>query len=66
MEENKINYDDISKALINMCESTDICDNETAKGMTSSKKKDILKSNKENSFSKFTGEIKKRQINKEN
>lgn len=66
MEEKKINSNTIADALINMSENTGICDKETAKGIRSSKKKDVLKSKKDGSFSKFMGEIKKRQDKKEN
>ena len=66
MNEKNITTDDVANVIINMSESTKICDAETAKGFKTSKKKDILKSNKEGSFSKFTKEIKKRQEKKEN
>ena len=65
MERKKVDTDTIATALVNMCENTGTCDEETAKGMKSSKKKAILKSTKEGSFSKFMSEIKKRQEKKD-
>ena len=55
----------IAEALINLHESEGLCDKDTATGFKSSKKKDILKSKQDGSFSKFTNEIKKRQEKKE-
>lgn len=65
MDENKITNEQIANALISLCESTDVCDKQTATGFKTSKKKNILKSNKEGSFAKFIGEIKKRQSKKD-
>ncbi len=65
MENEKITTDDIANGLISLSETMNLCDKETAKGFKSSKKKDILKSREENSFSKFTCEIQKRQNKKD-
>ena len=65
MDNDKITNDDIADAIINLCENVEICDKDTAIGLKSSKKKEILKSKKDNSFSKFTNEIKKRQNKKD-
>ncbi len=64
MDENKITNEQVANAIISLCESTDICDEQTATGLKTSKKKNILKSHKEGSFAKFIGEIKKRQSKK--
>jgi len=64
MENKRITADDIADAIITLSENTGLCDKETALGFRTSKKKDILKSKKDGSFSKFTNEIKKRQMNK--
>ena len=65
MDNDKITNDDIADAIINLCENVEICDKDTAIGLKSSKKKEILKSNDDNSFSRFTNEIKKRQLKKD-
>ena len=65
MDKNKITNEQVANALISLCESTDVCDEQTATGFKTSKKKKILKSNKEGSFAKFIGEIKKRQSKKD-
>ncbi len=57
MENDKITTDDIANALINLSEDIRLCDNDTAKGLRTSKKKEILNSESEYSFSKFTNEI---------
>ncbi len=54
MNDKDITYDNVADALINFSENFELCDSETAKGFVTSKKKDILKSQKDNSFSKFT------------
>ena len=64
MEVKKITTDEIADGLINLHETIGLCDKETAIGLRTSKKKDILKSRKEDSFCKFTSEIKKRQMKK--
>ena len=64
MEVKKITTDEIADALLNLNEKIGHCDKETALGFRTSKKKDILKSRKEESFCKFTNEIKKRQMKK--
>ena len=60
----KITNDEIADGLINLNEAIGLCDKETAIGFRTSKKKDILKSRKEDSFYKFTSEIKKSQMKK--
>lgn len=65
MNNEKITADDIADALTNLSESVGICDKDTATGFRTSKKKDILKSEEDGSFSKFTNEIQKRQEKKE-
>lgn len=65
MSDKKITANDIADALINLSESTGVCDKETAIGFKTSKKKDILQSNTEHSCSKFTNEIIKRQTKKD-
>lgn len=64
MDNGKITTDDIGNALINLSENIGICDKQTAIGLKTSKKKDILKSGKDDSFSKFISEIKKQQDRK--
>ena len=64
MAKEKINADEIADALVNLCENIGVCDQDTATGFHSSKKKEILKSDSDHSFSQFTGEIKKRQEKK--
>ncbi len=65
MKENKkITSNDVGDALTDLSEAIGLCDKDTAKGFKSSKKKEILKSNKDGSFSKFTSEIVKRQEKK--
>lgn len=64
MPKENVNADEIADALINQCEGVGICDRDTATGFHSSKKKEILKSVSDRSFSQFTGEIKKRQEKK--
>lgn len=44
MKNKQITSDDIAKALINASENIGLCDEETAIGLKTSKKKDILKS----------------------
>ena len=61
MPKENVNADEIADALINLCENVGICDQDTATGFHSSKKKEILKSEREHSFGQFIGEIKKRQ-----
>lgn len=65
MDDNKVNNDMIADAIINMNLNSGMCDEETAKGFRTSKKKEILKSSDDHSFAKFTNEIHKRQ-NKKN
>lgn len=65
LNEDKITNEQVANALISLCESTNVCDEQTATGFKTSKKKNILKSNKEGSFAKFIGEIKKRQSKKD-
>ncbi len=64
MENKKIDSEVIADALINLCNEIGFCDKDTAKGFKSSKKKEILKSSKEKSFSKFTCKIIERQNRK--
>ena len=64
MAKEKINADEIADALVNLCENIGVCDQDTATGFHSSKKKEILKSGREYSFGQFIGEIKKRQEKK--
>ncbi len=64
MNDKEITSDNLADALINLSENFELCDSETAKGFRTSKKKDILKSQKDNSFGKFTNEIHKRQEKK--
>lgn len=61
----EVTTDNIADALINISENMYLCDKETAIGFKTSKKRAILKSKNENSFSKFTNEIKKRQSKKD-
>lgn len=65
MEKKQITANDVANALINVSKNIGISDEKTAIGLKTSKKKDILKSDKEYSFSNFTEEIKKRQIKKD-
>ena len=65
MENKEVTSADIANALINLSENAGFCDKDTATGFRASKKKEMLKSNKEYSFSKFTSEIEKRQENKD-
>ncbi len=65
MENKQIATDDVANSLINLCEDIGLCNEETAIGFKNSKKKDFLKSKKENSFSNFTNVIKKRQAKKD-
>ncbi|HIV63835.1 MAG TPA: hypothetical protein H9693_03655 [Firmicutes bacterium] len=60
----KISTNDVADSLIDLCENMGICDRETSIGFKKSKKKDILKSKNDQSFSKFTNEVKKRQEKK--
>ena len=64
MGKEKITNETIADALIDLNENIKICDKETAKGLRTSKKKDILKSGNETSFSEFINEVKKAQIRK--
>lgn len=64
MIKKKITHDDIANAIINMNVYLKNCDASTALGFKYSKKKDILKSKKDNSFIKFIYEISKRQNKK--
>lgn len=64
MKNEKITTDDVANALISLHQEINLCDTETALGFKTSKKKDILKSKKENSFSCFTHEIEKKQNKK--
>ena len=64
MDNIKITTDEIADALIELSQNIGNCDEDTAKGFKTSKKKEILKSNKENSFSKFTKKINERQKKK--
>ncbi len=64
MGNKQITANDIANGLIDLSENMGLCDKEIAKGVKDSKKKEILKSNKEKSFSKFTGEIIKSQNRK--
>lgn len=64
MEDKKITNDKIADAMINMNEYFGVCDEDTAVGFKTSQKKDILKSDKDGSFSKFQQEILKRQKKK--
>jgi len=65
LKQDKISSDDVACAIINLSENTGICDKDTAAGFRTSKRKDILKSTDEHSFSKFTKEMKKRQAKKD-
>ena len=65
MEEKKITTDVIADAIVNLNVNVGVCDEQTAKGFKTSKKKEILKSNKDGSFSKFQQEIIKRQTKKD-
>lgn len=65
MENDKITTDEIADALINLNENAGFCDHDTAIGFKTSKKKNILQSSKEHSFSKFNNEIRKRQAKKD-
>lgn len=65
MKHEKITTDEIADALIHLSENIGFCDERTAMGFRASKKKEILKSQKENSFAEFTKEIKKRQTKKD-
>ena len=65
MTTKQITTEDIADAIINLSENIKLCDEETATGLKSSKKKDILKSNKDGSFNKFANECKKRQAKKD-
>lgn len=65
MNHEKIAIDNITDALIHLNEVIGFCDEETARGFKTSKKKEILKSQKENSFAEFSKEIKKRQTKKD-
>ena len=65
MKKKKLTNDDIANAIINMSENLSICDKETAKGLKTSKKKNILQSKKEGSFSRLINEIKKQQNKKD-
>ncbi len=64
MTKRTMNNDDITDALINLIDKIGYCDNNTVTGFKNSAKKDILKSSKEGTFSKFTQEIIKRQDKK--
>ena len=64
MKNEKITTDSVADALISLCEEFKLCDKETALGFKTSMKKGILKSKKENSFSRFTYEIEKIQNKK--
>ncbi len=57
MENEKITTNDLANAIINLSEHIGLCDNDNAKGLKTSKKKEILNSESEYSFSKFTNEI---------
>ena len=61
----KITIDKVGDAIINCANKCGLCDCDTTRGFKSSNKKSILKSSNENSFAKFTSEIKKRQMKKE-
>ena len=65
LDNKKISNGEVADAIINLNENLGICDSHTAKGFKLSKKKDILKSNKEYSFAKLTTEIEKRQLKKD-
>lgn len=65
MKHEKITTDEIADVLIRLSEDNGLCDERTAVGLRTSKKKEILKSKKENSFAEFTNEIKKRQTKKD-
>lgn len=60
----ELTTDNVADSIITLCENAEICDKETAIGFKQSKKKHILKSESNYSFSKFTNEIKKRQAKK--
>ena len=60
----KITSDLIADAIINMNENMKYCDSDTARGFKTSKKKDVVKSGKDNSFARFEQEILKRQNKK--
>lgn len=60
----ELTTDNIADSIITLCENVGICDKETATGFRHSKKKYILKSESNHSFSKFTNEINKRQAKK--
>ena len=65
MKENRVAADMVADAIINMSANIGMCDESTAKGFKTSKKKDILKSNDDQSFAEFTQEIIIRQNRKD-
>lgn len=65
MKHEKITTDDIADALLHLSEDIGFCDEDTVTGFRTSKKKEILRSQKENSFAELTKEIRKRQTKKD-
>ncbi len=65
MNDKKITNDQVANVIIEITGSSGYCDDDTAKGFKTSKKKEILKSSNDNSFAKFTQEIIKRQNKKD-
>ena len=61
----KVTRDQVAECIINLNASMNLCDSDTAKGLKSSKKKDILKSGKDDCFARFEQEILKRQEKKD-
>lgn len=65
MKSDKLTNNDIADALISVNTEIGNCDEKTALGFKTSKKKKILKSQDDKSFSRFTHEIIKRQSRKD-
>ncbi len=63
MEDKKLTSDAVADALIELHQNLRLCDEGTARGLKTSKKKEILKSD-DHSFAKFANEIRKRQERK--
>lgn len=65
MDKKNITNDDIANSIIEMNKNIGTCNVDTANGFRTSNKKEILKSEKEGSFSRFNREIEKSQKRKE-
>ncbi len=65
MKDKKLTSDAVADAFIDLDHSIGLCDENTARGAKTSKKKEIFKSSDDRSFAKFTNEIKKRQTKKD-